>query len=370
MPKQVRQRDEAKSVVFVRDAVLDFLASVEVKRLAASTREEYQRNLTQFAEWCAHTCLVQNKKDSTWSVQKPREKYDSICLHRVNAQAVHFFLEHIRATSKPSKADNEELSGWTLVQYVKDIKRFLNWCLMDEQYCEHVQAITIQRIQMPKVEQQVIEVFTEADIEALFKACEKEESDHLRTRDKAIVSLLLYSGIRVSEMCSLTIGNVDLSTSDPHIKILGKGKKWGEVGFKEDTRRALQRYIRQFREPTIEYQIEDQLRKLSPRQAQQLKRESLQGGRVFVGRTGKPLTRNGVLQLVNRLGEWAGVEGVRCSPHTFRHTFACLFMRNGGDIYQLSQLLRHSSVKTTEIYLRALRQAEARRGAKSVLDSL
>src|SRR5581483_10399578 len=234
----------------------------------------------------------------------------------------------------------------------------------------HVLAVTVQRIQKPKIEETIIEVFTEADIEALFDACHREQSEHLAVRDTAIVSLLLDTGIRATECCTLTIGNVDLNPKDSHIRVLGKGRRWGEVGFGEQTRRSMQKYLRMFREPTIEYRIADKLKKLPVRAAQQTKRQLMADERFFVNRAGEPLTRTGLHQLIERLGEWAGIEGVRCAPHDFRHTFSVFFMRNGGDIYQLSRILRHSSVKVTEEYLKALRQAEARRGAKSVLDNL
>jgi integrase/recombinase XerD len=74
--------------------------------------------------------------------------------------------------------------------------------------------------------------------------------------------------------------------------------------------------------------------------------------------------------MVALLGELAEIKGVRCSPHTFRHTFAAMYMRNGGNIYTLSKLLRHSSVKTTETYLQSTRQYEARHHGQSVVDKL
>jgi integrase/recombinase XerD len=91
-----------------------------------------------------------------------------------------------------------------------------------------------------------------------------------------------------------------------------------------------------------------------------------------MNRYGRSLRPNGLYQIFDRLGQWAGIspDEVRCSPHTCRHTFAVNFIRQGGDIYTLSKLLRHSSIKVTEEYLKSLKQSEARRGAKSVLDNL
>lgn len=366
----IRQRDEHEAIVSVLQAVQDFLASAEVKCLQQKTQDEYTYVLTTFAQWCTEHAVVQNKDHRTWGAVRADEQHPALALHSVDDQTVYCFLEHVAKTHTPAKHDVQELSSWTFANYVKNIKRFLNWCVLDEQYCQHVLAVTVKRIKKPKIEQAIIEAFSTEQVEALFKACDKEESEHLALRDKAIVALLLDTGIRENELVTLTIGHVSLDTKDPHVRVLGKGRKWGEVGFGEQTRRYLQKYLRQFREPTIEHRIAAQLKKLPARQQAQTKRQLMSQERFFVNRAGKPMTTSGLYQLIVRLGEWAEVEGVRCSPHTFRHTFAVMFMRGGGDIYQLSKLLRHTSVKVTEEYLKSLRQSEARKGARSIVDNL
>jgi integrase/recombinase XerD len=59
---------------------------------------------------------------------------------------------------------------------------------------------------------------------------------------------------------------------------------------------------------------------------------------------------------------------VRCSPHTCRHTFACNYLKNGGDVYTLSRLLGHTSVSVTEVYLRAVKAQDARRHHISLME--
>jgi hypothetical protein len=81
---------------------------------------------------------------------------------------------------------------------------------------------------------------------------------------------------------------------------------------------------------------------------------------MFVGYCGIPLLRNGVSQLVQRIGERAGITGMRISPHTFRHTFARGWLENGGEIFKLSRVLGHSEMQTTQIYLRDFQSREAR----------
>ena len=73
--------------------------------------------------------------------------------------------------------------------------------------------------------------------------------------------------------------------------------------------------------------------------------------RLLLNERGLPLTKNGVQQMLRRYGRKAGITGVRCSPHTFRHTFARNYLLNGGDIFSLQKILGHSSLASVRIYL-------------------
>jgi integrase/recombinase XerD len=66
---------------------------------------------------------------------------------------------------------------------------------------------------------------------------------------------------------------------------------------------------------------------------------------------GLPFTENGVQQMLRRYGKKAGITGIRCSPHSFRHTFAKNYLMNGGDIFSLQKILGHSSLASVRIYL-------------------
>ena len=71
---------------------------------------------------------------------------------------------------------------------------------------------------------------------------------------------------------------------------------------------------------------------------------------VFLNRYGEPLTDSGIAQTIADIGKRAGLSNVRVSPHTFRHTFAVMYLNNGGDVYKLSRTLGHSEMGTTEEY--------------------
>ncbi|MBV9258859.1 MAG: tyrosine-type recombinase/integrase, partial [Ktedonobacteraceae bacterium] len=123
------------------------------------------------------------------------------------------------------------------------------------------------------------------------------------------------------------------------IKVMGKGRKEREVGLSAETAQTLWKYIHHYREP-----------KNSACQA------------LFLGLSGEPLTMYGSEQMLHKLARRVHIKGVRTSPHTFRHTFARMFLENGGDVYKLSLLLGHSSVMVTENYLKDFESRVARLG--------
>ena len=100
---------------------------------------------------------------------------------------------------------------------------------------------TVRRIALPKVEQKVIETFTTAEITAFFDVADKS---NMAKRDRAILSLLLDTGVRASELCGLTIENVHISRDDAYIKVMGKGRKEREIGLGSKSRASLLKYMR------------------------------------------------------------------------------------------------------------------------------
>ena len=72
---------------------------------------------------------------------------------------------------------------------------------------------------------------------------------------------------------------------------------------------------------------------------------------LFLSDRGLPLTKSGIQQIIRRYGKKAGISGVRCSPHTFRHSFAKNYLLNGGDIFSLQKILGHSSLASVRVYL-------------------
>jgi len=180
-------------------------------------------------------------------------------------------------------------------------------------------------IPIPKGKAKIINTFSSEQIASLLQYCTLSLHGH---RDIVIILLFLDTGIRVSELIDIELDDVKLE--DGHILIRnGKGNRERVVPIGSLVQKSLWRYINQYRcQPLIE-----RITKL------------------FLGNHGLALTRNGIQQMLRRLALKADISGVRCSPHTFRHTFAKNYLLNGGDIFSLQRILGHSSLASVRGYL-------------------
>jgi site-specific recombinase XerD len=302
----------------VREAVEEFLFAKSV--LSRATQRGYRIRLTAFVAWCEE---------------------QELSLEQLTARHIRAFVDAISARKGQR---GEPLKSSTVRLYALTTKIFLAWCAQEEDFKETVSQKMLARVQLPKEEQVVIETFSPEQVEAMLRATEKQP---FAVRDKAIVSVLLDSGVRAGELCGLTLDCVWLDTDDSYLRVTGKGRKQREVPLGRTARIALRRYITRYR--------------------QQPKNKVDQ--HVFLSRTGAPITISGLEQIIEQIGERAHIKNVRCSPHTLRHTFACTYLLNGGDLYRLSRLLGHSSLTISLRYLQAIKDKQARQG-QSVLDHL
>jgi site-specific recombinase XerD len=243
------------------------------------------------------------------------------------------YLDERRTT--PSRT-GKPLDSHTLHGHTRAIKTFLNWAAGDGLLDERVP----RRIALPKKAEKLLPVLTADQIRRLTLAC----GDNLR--DRAILAVLLDTGIRASELCGLTLDRVYLAQDDAYLTVLGKGRKIREVGLGRQSRSLLHRYLHRARHTR---RVDNQA--------------------VFVGRGGAGLRPEGLDRILYRLRDRAGLTGVKVGAHTFRHTYAYTYIALGGDVMRLSRLLGHTSVSTTQGYLTAFTASQARHGA-SVLDNL
>jgi integrase/recombinase XerD len=227
-------------------------------------------------------------------------------------------------------AAQKEVSNKTKYNYHINLAALWTWAVKKGVVASNI----LHEIDRPKPEERAIIPLTEADIrrvlEALIYTKEytrpgKRASRHKlpnAERNRAIVLLLLDTGIRASELCGMTIKDIDFRNR--HIKVFGKGSKERSLPICARTGEMIWKYLSSRRDD----------RTNSP---------------LFTTEDNHPLDRMGLLHLLGRAGERAEVEDVH--PHRFRHTFAVTFLRNGGDAYALQEMLGHTSMEMVKIYL-------------------
>jgi len=257
---------------------------------------------------------------------------------KVFKQFITFVSERI------SPRTGEQIRGHTISSYGRVIKVFLGWAASYEDFSGCIKPSTLRTLAVPKLPEQTKIILSRDEIARLYEACKRASLKTLVTRDTAILSVLLDTGVRASELCGLTVSNVHLDPQDSYILVYGKGKKEREIGLGAKARLDLHKYLRLHR------------------------KGAKPDDPVFLSRYAEPLTRNGLDQLLYRLKE-TGHVAKPGGAHLFRHTFATCYLADGGDVYKLSRLMGHTHVSTTEGYVKSLQQRDARKG-NSVLDNL
>jgi integrase/recombinase XerC/integrase/recombinase XerD len=245
------------------------------------------------------------------------------------------FLAYVASGDKNNKSrwgrpyKREKIRPRTVATYYTNLYTFLNYLETEGL----IESSPVGRIKPPIARQDQIQPFSQQQVEALLRAAKR--SKHSK-RDETIVLFLLDTGVRASELCELRIHDLDMQGR--RCRVLGKGNKHRSVFFGKTTTKALWQYLRE------ELREEDGWLFLSERGT----------------KAGEGLTRSGLRQLIERLGRVAGIQSARCSPHTFRHTFAVEFLRGGGNVFSLKELLGHTSLTICNRYI-ALAQADLER---------
>jgi len=235
---------------------------------------------------------------------------------------INYLQEQPRFAHHPfTPPQDEKLSGYTVNGYLRGLRNFWAW-LTREGFIDND---PFYRMRIPAPPQKVIPIFTEEQLYRYFSGI--DISTTTGYRNYTIILALLDTGVRCSELINLPLPNVNLESRI--IQVLGKGNKERQLPIGAKLQKALWKYINFHRpEPAI------------PRYQQ-----------VFLTHDGHPLTKDRLEAIVKRYGIKAGITGIRVSPHTFRHTMAVMFLRNGGDVFSLQRILGHSQLDTVKLYL-------------------
>lgn len=268
-----------------RSLIFDFLDYIRSEKgLSKNTIESYGRDVRHFAK--------------VVSVQVVKE---------IGPDHVLAFLTHLRGKNYASSSICRMLIS------VKVFFRFLKK--------EGVIAQDLSRhFETPKIWQLIPDVMTMGEVDLLL--AQPKIDDPIGARDKALLELLYATGMRVSELCGLTL----LDLSDTFVKVRGKGKKERMIPVGKKAIKAIDHYLLHFR-------------------GQEVKSEEP----LFVSSRGKAIDRITVYQRVKVYAKAAQIHK-EISPHTLRHSFATHLLENGADLRLIQDMLGHADIGTTDRY--------------------
>jgi len=261
------------------------------------------------------------------------DTHQYVSIQQITEQDVLGWLAYLRSAEN---AYGRPYSSRSIQTYCRDVLAFFRW-LVDHSY---LAVNPTAQIKVPKVEKALIRVFTEEELERLDAACDRppkgrsvtpDERKMLAARDRAILWLLLSTGIRLSELCGLRFCDIDWDNS--LILVFGKGAKERKVPMGSVARQHLNTYIVYWRG--------------APDDSSE---------HLFLSVFGKPMVQSAVKQMFGRLKREAGITDKRVSAHICRHWFAVNCIKRGMPSTVLQGLLGHEQLEMINTYVRLAEQ--------------
>ncbi len=264
----------------------------EVKKASANTVMSYQRDLVKF-----------NKFAESQGIPDIR---------RINPTNLNSYMLYM---------EKEQFATSTISRNIATLKAFYGYLYREG----HITENPAVKLKAPKIEKKIPEILTMGEVDLLLS--QPSATTNKGLRDKAMLELLYATGIRVSELISLKLSDVNLNGSYIHCQDFNKDRV---VPFGNVARNALKVYIRDARPAMITNNEEDAL---------------------FTNCNGIPMSRQGFWKLLKKYAKNAGIQA-DITPHTLRHSFAAHLVANGADLRSVQEMLGHSDISTTQIYAR------------------
>jgi len=181
-----------------------------------------------------------------------------------------------------------------------------------------------QLVELPKQGQKLPDILSQSEVEQLLRV--PDRTVPIGVRDAAMIELLYAAGLRVSELITLKLQDVNLEAC--FTRVFGKGSKERVVPFGRYARESLDLYIQHARPQLL---------------------KSYTSLFLFVARAGNPMSRQGFWKMLKRYALKAGI-AKNITPHTLRHSFATHMLDSGADLRGIQEILGHASLSTTQIY--------------------
>ena len=276
-----------------------FLEYLEIERgRSVKTVENYDRYLSRFFDFAK----VKNPKDIT------EEQMREFRLH----------LNRQNGTKVGGRYDS--MKRRTQNYYLIALRAFLKFLRK-----RGVSSLSPERIELAKVPERSLDLISADELNRLLKS---PATDSLEgKRDQAILELLFSTGLRISELCSLSIDDVDLSRDE--FSVRGKGDKIRVVFLSDEAKKAIKNYL------DARKDMEDAM-------------FIRYGKKAHVGEDAR-VTPRAVQRLLKHYATKAGITR-KVTPHVIRHSFATDLLSNGADLRSVQALLGHANIGTTQIY--------------------
>ncbi len=267
---------------------LEFLQSD--KKLSENTLQSYKRDIIQFEEYLSN---------------------NRINYAKIDQEEISNYLKYLQEIGKKTSTISRSLAS---------IRSFYQFLIRTRK----IKRDPTEEIQSPKVEKRVPSVLTAQEVELLLD--QPKDVDLKGTRDKAMLEFAYATGMRVTEIISLNIDNVNLETG--YVTCV-TGSKTRNIPLGTLSLNALKEYIEKARGLLIKNDKEKAL---------------------FVNINGKRLTRQGFWKIVKYYKEQAHITK-DITPHVLRHSFATHLLQNGADLKSIQTMLGHSDISSTQIYM-------------------
>lgn len=277
----------------------DFLKSLEVEKgYSVNTLIAYRNDLQQFVRFLKEQSSGQPAVTSWADVSK---------------QDLITFILYLKG--------EREYSSATVARKVAAVKSFFHFLLTERQLAEDPSA----SLDSPKVRKYLPKAISKEEVELLLNAPATVDSARGR-RDRAILELLYATGMRVSEVVNLDVGDVDPASGT--VRCLGKGNKERVIPIYDRAIKSVEDYLERARLHLLKKPDQKAL---------------------FLNHRGNRLTRQGLWLIIKRYVEELGIK-TAVTPHTLRHSFATHLLNGGADLRNVQELLGHANISTTQVY--------------------
>ena len=284
----------------MKDYILEFEAFLKYEKASSNnTLQSYLRDVSQFSAYCKLNAIEDASK--------------------VTPKKLNEYFDYLHSTGR---------SDATVSRNVASLRCYFKF-LVKKGICS---ANPVSDVKQKAAAKKIPEILTNKEVLLLLE--QPKGSDYKSIRDKAMLELLYATGIKVSELIDLNLTDINRQIGVLHLRT---EKNERVIPIYPEALRVLNRYINEARGVIISENSEDKL---------------------FTNMNGSPMSRQGFWKIIKHYAELAEI-AKDITPHTLRHSFAAHLLENGAELKDINEMLGHSDISSTQIYVQMMKQKYA-----------